>query len=102
MIAEQLLRGAENARTGRELASLLKIDIRDVARHVEKERRDGAPICAGAMGSHKGYYLAADQEELTAYCGRLQKRAGELHKTRRALLANLNQLPAKAETKADQ
>ena len=44
MIAEQLLRGAENARTGRELASLLKIDIRDVARHVEQERRAGAPI----------------------------------------------------------
>ena len=71
MIAEHLLKGAENAQTGRELARILNIDIRDVVRHIEKERRDGAPICAGAMGSHKGYYLAADQEELIEYCGRL-------------------------------
>ena len=101
MIAEHLLRGAENAQTGRELSRILNIDIRDVVRHIEKERRDGAPICAGALGT-QGYYLAADQEELQAYCGRLQKRAGELHKTRRALLQNLNQLPARAEAKADQ
>lgn len=101
MIAEQLLRGAENARTGRELARILNIDIRDVSRNIEKERRNGAPICAGALGT-QGYYLAADQEELIEYCGRLHKRAGELHKTRRALLENLNQLPKRAGAKSDQ
>ena len=96
MIEEQLLRGAENARTGRELAKILDLDIREVVRQVEKERRAGAPICAGALGT-QGYYLAADQEELKTYCGRLFKRAGELHKTRRALLANLDKLPLKSE-----
>ena len=58
---------------GRELARILNIDIRDVSRNIEKERRNGAPICAGALGT-QGYYLAADQEELIEYCGRLHRK----------------------------
>ena len=88
MISELLAEGRDNARTARELADFLKCDIRDISRQIEKERREGAPICA-ATGDNPGYYLAADPEELDDYCRRLRKRAGEVFKTRRALLQTL-------------
>ncbi len=86
MIHELLTAGAENARTGKELANILKTNIRNVTATIEIERRDGWPICADPSG---GYYLAKSPEELTVYCKRLFHRAGELHKTRRRLLAVL-------------
>lgn len=85
MIHELLDCGRETARTGRELAALLKCDIRQVTIQVEKERREGWPICA-AMGENPGYYLAADDTELEDYCDRLKGRAVELFKTRQALI----------------
>lgn len=91
MIAEQLAEGAENARTGKELALIFNCDIRNITEQIEKERRAGAPICAAANGS-PGYYLAANAEELETYCNRLQHRAGELHKTRSALLKVLRKV----------
>ena len=85
MIAELLSIGVENAITGRELAELIGCDIRVIASKIEKERRKGYPICA-ITGDNLGYYLAANDEELQNYCNRLNHRAAELHKTRRALL----------------
>lgn len=97
MITELLSEGAASARTGKELAILLSCDIRDITAAVERERRQGQPICA-ASGENPGYYLAANAEELENYCSRLHHRAAELYKTRRALL---NVLTKYAATKQD-
>ena len=91
MIHELLQQGRDNARTGRELAQVLGCTLRDITEQVEKERRDGFPICA-ATGDNPGYYLAADADELESYCGRLKSRAIELFKTRQALVITLRQI----------
>ena len=93
MIHEILLRGAENALTGREICKRLCITARDLTQAVERERRQGYPICA-STGSNPGYYLAANQSEMERYCNSLLHRAGEIHKTRRACLATMDDLPA--------
>lgn len=93
MIAELLSVGAENPTTGKELAAVIGCDIRDITAAVERERRQGQPICA-ASGENPGYYLAADAAELEKYCNRLHHRAAELYKTRQALLAVLKQYAA--------
>lgn len=86
MIADYLMTGAENARTARELATLLHCDIRDITKHIERERRAGAPIVSSCNKENPGYYLAETADELQIYCRRLHQRAGEIYKTRRALL----------------
>ena len=93
MIFEILSEGANNARTGRELCELLNITARDLTAAIERERRAGKPICA-ATGKTPGYYLAANQAEMQRYCRSLWHRAGEIHKTRRACLKTLEDLPA--------
>ena len=97
MVFELLEHGANNARTGKELAEILDCDIRVVTRAVEIERRQGQPICANMRGDNSGYYLAQTPEELEIYCRKLYKRGGELFKTRRALLCVLTQLQKQRE-----
>lgn len=92
MIFEMLSEGAENARTGKEICSLLKINARDLTAAIERERRAGKPICA-STGSNPGYFLAANQDEMQRYCRSLLHRAGEIHKTRQACIATLDKLP---------
>lgn len=91
MIHELLAEGRENARTGRELAQFFDCNIRDITEQVERERREGQPICA-ATGENPGYYLATDADELETYCNRLKGRAIELFKTRQALINTLRQI----------
>lgn len=93
MIAELLKEGRENARTGRKLCELLNITIRELTAGIERERRQGQPICA-STGSNPGYFLAANKEEMQHYCNSLHKRAGEIHKTRRACIKTIENLPA--------
>lgn len=93
MIAELLSVGRENARTGKELAAVIGCDIREITAAVERERRQGQPICA-ATGENPGYYIASDAEELERYCNRLHHRAAELYRTRQALLNVLTQYAA--------
>ena len=95
MIHEVLAEGADNPRTGRELATLLQCDIRQVTIQIERERREGWPICANSSGEAAGYYLAANAEELEIYCNRIHRRASELYKTRRALLKVLQAIAEK-------
>jgi hypothetical protein len=90
MIHEILPAGRENAMTGRDLANRFNCDIRAITAQIERERRDGHPICA-ASGENPGYFLPADDEELKAYCNRLKGRAIELFKTRQALIRVLRQ-----------
>ena len=91
MIFELLDVGKDNPRTGRELSSVLGLGIRDITEQIERERRDGAPICA-STGANPGYYIAADAEELEQYCNRLKGRGIELFKTRQALIKVLKQI----------
>ena len=92
MIYEMLAEGAENARTGKEICKLLDITPRDLTAAIERERRQGQPICA-STGSTPGYFLAANQDEMQRYCRSLLHRAGEIHKTRRACIKTLDKLP---------
>ena len=85
-IADALERGARNAKTGRELAKIFGCNIRAITVQIERERRDGAPICAICHGGKPGYYLAETEEELHSYCKRLEGREAELAETREALL----------------
>ena len=86
MIHEILPAGRANPRTGRELADFFGCDIRAITIQIEKERREGWPICAASRGDRPGYFMAEDDEELEEYCTCIHGRALELLKTRRALL----------------
>jgi hypothetical protein len=92
MIHEYLSEGAENARTSKELCRMLNIGHRDLTQAIERERRQGKPICASS-GNNPGYYLAANQQEMQRYCNSLYHRAGEIHATRKACLDTLDSLP---------
>ena len=94
MIAEYLHTGKDNPRTARELADIIGCSQRDISAGVEHERRQGQPICASCDARKPGYYLAETADELQNYCKGLFKRAGEIHKTRRALLETAQTLPA--------
>lgn len=93
MIYEVLAEGKENARTGKYICDLLGISARDLTLAIERERRAGKPICA-STGSNPGYFLAANRDEMERYCNALFRRAGEIHKTRRACMETLEKLPA--------
>lgn len=92
MIHEVLLAGKENAQSGRDLANLLGVTLRELCAAIERERRAGFPICAHS-GRNPGYYLAADRDEMRLYCRQLEHRAGELKKTRSACMETLDGLP---------
>lgn len=97
MIKDYLFKGKENARTAKALAAVLKCDLRDISAKVEKERRQGQPIIASCDPERPGYYLAETAEELQEYCNSLHHRAGEIYKTRSALLKTAETMPAKQE-----
>lgn len=97
MIHELLTEGEANAITGKELAEHFKCDIREITAQIERERRDGHPICASGSG---GYFLPANPEELQTYCNRVHHRAAQLYKTRRALLNVLQQMLDKKQREA--
>lgn len=83
-ISEILPTGKENAITAKDLSSILGISTREVSRKIEEERRKGTPICASCY-QYKGYYLAADDDELQEYCKRLRHRETEIAKTRESI-----------------
>ena len=93
MVYELLETGRDYTKSGRELCNLLNIPVRGLTQIIERERREGHPICA-ATGKNPGYFLAANKEEMESYCRSLWKRAGEIHKTRRACIAALDTLPS--------
>lgn len=93
MVHELLTVGRENAIPCRDLARILAKTPREITAAIQKERREGAPICATARGKRKGYFLAANRAEMQDFCGQLLHRAGEIHKTRRALMRTLDRLP---------
>lgn len=94
MIYERLRRGAENATTARELAALIGTDRRAISLLVERERREGKPICATCDSKAPGYYIAADREDMARYCDSLRHREKEIAKTRRACSRTIAALPS--------
>lgn len=94
MVYEILSEGKDSARTGRDICNALGISARELTARIERERREGKPICA-STGANPGYFLAADKEEMQRYCKSLWHRAGEIHKTRRACIATMESLPTK-------
>ncbi len=92
MIYEVLEQGADNAQTGRSLCRLLGITPRELTAAIEKERRQGKPICA-STGANPGYYIPQTRQDMQEYCRSLQRRAGEIFKTRAACIKTLDQLP---------
>ena len=89
-----LMEGAGNAKTGKEICKVLSITPRELTAIVEKERREGKPICANS-GKMPGYFIAATQDEMQRYCNSLKHRANEIQKTRRACIKTINDLPAR-------
>lgn len=85
LIADVLPVGAGHAISGRTLAALLGFrDVRQLSKAVERERRRGAPICAAVSGDSRGYFLAASPGELKRYLDSLNRRIGEVCRTRNA------------------
>ena len=73
--------GKENAVPGWKLVEILGLkDLRDLTQLVERERRDGSPICA-STGAEKGYYLADGPEELEDYLKSLNRRVKNINRT---------------------
>ena len=83
-VSDFRLTGAENALDSRTLAAMMGIDRRTVTQRIEHERRAGAPICAAVDGVNRGYYLAADADELARYVRALDRRISEVKKTHAA------------------
>ena len=96
-VSDYLNTGAENAKSGRQLCKALNISQRELTLAIEKERREGEPICASTDAKNPGYYLAADKGEMQRFCKSLFHRAGEIHKTRKACLATMDGLPEEKE-----
>ena len=92
MVYEILGTGAENARTGREIARILHLNGRDVSQLIEIERRAGKPICATCDNRKPGYFIAKDRAEMERYCNRLRHRAGEIFATRAACLKTIKNM----------
>ena len=73
--------GKENAVPGWKLVEILGLkDLRDLTQLVERERRDGSPICA-STGAEKGYYLADGPEELEDYLQSPNRRVKNINRT---------------------
>ena len=89
-VSDFLLIGAENALDAKTLARLLECDRRSVTQRIERERRAGAPICAAVDGESRGYFLAADADELARYVRALDRRISEVKKTHAACRRTLD------------
>ena len=91
-IADYLHTGPENAQSAKELCDLLHLDPRELTAAVQRERREGSPICSSS-GNKPGYYLASTKGEMQDFCDSLRHRAGEIHATRKACLKTIDKLP---------
>ena len=95
-ITEYLQHGEENAQSGRDMARLLGVNLRDISIAIERERQAGSPICASTDALRGGYYLADNREEMEHYCSRLSRRVGEINRTLEACKKIMPTLPSKA------
>lgn len=81
--------GRGKAKTAAQLAAEMHTTPRAVQKCAETARRIGFPVIAHSVGNPKGYFIAESALDVTDYAGRLYRRFGEIAKTRRELLKNL-------------
>ena len=81
-VSDLLGQGQSAAVPLRHLVDLTGWDGRTVRKMIERERRQGIPILCGNEG---GYFLPADEQEVTVCVKSLRKRAGEIMRTARAI-----------------
>lgn len=98
MVYEILNHGAENAQSATDLCKVLGVHRRELVAAVQRERKAGKPICASTSGS-MGYFIAADQDEMTRYCESLLHRENEITAVRKACLTAAQQLSAAPATR---
>ena len=92
-LGQVLPHGKPNALPGRELVKLLELkDLRELTQLVERERAEGAPICASTGSLAPGYYLADNPAELEQYIHSLDRRLHNMGQTRKHLGATLKGL----------
>ena len=84
-IASILRHGKEKAITAQEISRRTGLNRRAVTIQIMEERRAGAPILSGGAG----FWFAEDADEVRRCVAALHTRAGEIHKTARALSAIL-------------
>jgi len=58
--------GAENAKTAKELGSILNWNDTEIRHEVNRLRKSGVPICASPHG-YKGYYMPSCRSEAAYY-----------------------------------
>ena len=93
ILGRVLPHGKPNALPGRELVKLLELkDLRELTQLVERERAEGAPICASTDSAAPGYYLADDPAELEQYIHSLDRRLRNMGQTRKHLGTTLDGL----------
>lgn len=97
MVYEILFTGEEFAQTGRELSAKLGVTQRQLTAMIERERRQGFPICANTRGKY-GYFIPADKEQMQSYLRSLKHREKELALTRRACANAATKLPKRGES----
>lgn len=85
LVSDYLGTGIENARTARQIAAFFDCTPRQVTIQIERERRQGQPICASCDAAQPGYYLAEGPQDLQRYCDKLRRRSDEIDRTRQAL-----------------
>ena len=80
-ISAVLLRGRDNALTTSELSRITGQHPRKITEQIQRERLRGAPI----MSDVTGCWIAESPDEVRRCAAALHARAGEIHKTARAL-----------------
>ena len=80
-IAAILLRGRDNAMTTSELSRITGQHPRKITEQIQRERLHGAPIMSDVIG----FWIAESAAEVNRCAAALHARAGEIHKTARAL-----------------
>lgn len=92
-VSRHLLSGKQNAISGQDLVTILNLkDLRELTQLIERERRDGLPICAATDQNCPGYYLADGPDELEQYIGSLSRRIHNISRTMTHLEDTLNRM----------
>ena len=81
-VADLLGHGQSAAVPLRLLVSITGLEARAIRRRIEMERRQGIQILSD---NKSGYFLPAEEREVTACVGSLRRRAGEILRTARAI-----------------
>lgn len=91
-IVDYISTGRDNPTTATALAAMLGVDTRAITRMIERERLNGAPICAVCTGDNLGYYLAASPQELADYLHSFRRRSRNIQRTAAALTATYHRM----------